>query len=137
MTPQRHAHRLHHTHTGRLHEQVATHPDAQTTVLQRWLRRWRGVETETRRPLSEQRRLLAIRRLIVIDLGPHSASFTRRDHRLYASLIGAPTLSVLQHLRFELFDLLCRQIGEGAATVRLHEVDVWLSPLASVGGKQN
>lgn len=137
MTPQRHAHRLHHTHNGRLHEQVATQPDAQTTVLQRWLRRWRGAETEPRRPLSEQRRLLAIRRLIVIDLAPHSASFTRRDHRLYTSLIGAPSLSVLQQMRFELFDLLCRQIGEGAATVRLHEVDVWLSPQGSGSGKQN
>lgn len=129
MTPQRNAHRPHHAHAGRLmHDPDSPHPQDSPSMLRRWIRRWRGTEPEARRPLSEQRRLLAIRRLIVVDLGPHSASLTQRDHRLYARLISAPNLSDLQRLRFELFDLLCRQIGEGAATVRLHEIDVWLSP---------
>lgn len=130
MTVQRHAHRLHHTHVGRLHEPTEQRVPSSPSLLQRWVRRWRGPETEERRPLCELRRLLAIRRLIVIDLGPHSASFSQRDHRLYACLISAPSLTALQRLRFELFDLLCRQIGEGAATVRLHEIDIWLSQRA-------
>lgn len=128
MIAQRHAHRLHHTHVGRLQGPPAQLAQPTPSILQRWMRRWRSPQPEERRPMSEQRRLLAIRRLIVIDLGPHSASFSQRDHRLYACLMRAPSLTVLQHLRFELFDLLCRQIGEGAATVRLHEIDIWLSP---------
>lgn len=133
MTTERHAHRLRHTQVSRLHEATTQHNPSMPAILQRWMRRWRAgeePEPEARRPLCEQRRLLAIRRLVVTDLGPHSASFTQRDQRLYSCLISAPNLMVLQRLRFELFDLLCRQIGEGAATVRLHEIDVWLSSRA-------
>jgi hypothetical protein len=133
MTPQRNAHRPNHArahaHAGHpTHEDASPPPQIAPSILRRWMRRWRGAEPEPRRPLSEQRRLLAIRRLIVVDLGPHSATLTQRDHRLYARLISAPNLSDLHRLRFDLFDLLCRQIGEGAATVRLHEIDIWLSP---------
>lgn len=130
MTAQRHAHRLHHTHVGRLHVPNEQRAQSSPSLLQRWMRRWRGPEAEERPPMCEHRRLLAIRRLIVIDLGPHSTSFSQRDHRLYACLIRAPSLTELRRFRFELFDLLCRQIGEGAATVRLHEIDVWLSQRA-------
>lgn len=131
MTPHRHAHRPHHVHTEHLpYTPGAQHAEERPSMLQRWIRRWRGPEAHTRRHLSEQRRLLAIRRLIIVDLRSHSASFTQRDLRLYACLIGATDLLAVHRLRFELIDLLCRQIGEGAATVRLHEIDAWLSPRA-------
>jgi hypothetical protein len=108
-----------------LHEE-----ESSPSMLQRWVRRWSGAEGGSRRSLSDQRRLLAIRRLVITDLEHHSATFSRRDLRLYLCLISAPSLLIVQRLRFDLFDLLCRQIGEGAATVRLQEIDTWLSPRA-------
>lgn len=139
MNPQRRIHRHHHHHasdgqTLELLERVAhevheTHEaQASSSMFQRWMRRWSGIERGGRRSLSEQRRLLAIRRLIAIDLEPHSKGLSQRDLRLYLGLVSAPSLTIVQRLRFDLFDLLCRQIGEGPATVRLHEIDTWLSP---------
>ncbi len=103
--------------------------DDDTSVFERWMRRWirpQRTELETRGPLSEQRRVMAVRRLIATDLSPHSAEFSSRDMRLYLCLTSAPALGTLVRLRFDLFDLLCRYIGEGTATARLHEIDTWL-----------
>jgi hypothetical protein len=124
----RHAHRPHHGPAALLHERIVHETETSPSMLQRWMRRWSGAERGNRRSLSDQRRLLAIRRLVITDLEHHSAAFSQRDLRLYLCLIGAPSLAIVQRLRFDLFDLLCRQIGEGAATVRLHEIDAWLSP---------
>lgn len=132
MNPLRPVHRPHHAPAVRLHERIAHESvlheeEASPSMLQRLMRRWSSAEREGRRTLSEQRRLQAIRRLVIIDLQRHSSAFTQRDLRLYLCLVSAPSLAIIQRLRFDLFDLLCRQIGEGAATVRLHEIDVWLS----------
>ncbi len=127
MNPQRQTHRPHHAPAHRPRGNAVQEAEPSASTLQRWMRRWSDAGRGLRRPLNEQRRLLAIRRLVIIDLEHHSAAFTRRDLRLYLCLISAPSLATVQRLRFDLFDLLCRQIGEGAATVRLHEIDAWLT----------
>jgi hypothetical protein len=127
----------HHPHRARrpaallAGEPVTVQLDDPGSIFERWMRRWTGpvrTESSARGPLSERRRLLAVRRLIATDLSPHSAEFSRRDTRLYLCLVSASTLASLTLLRFDLFDLLCRYIGEGAATARLHEIDAWLTP---------
>lgn len=134
MTRPRRPHHAPHAHACLAEESIALElhslheAQVSTSAFQRWMRRWIGVERGGRRSMSEQRRLLAIRRLIGVDLEPHSGSFNQRDQRLYLGLLHAPSLAIVRRLRFDLFDLLCRQIGEGAATVRLQEIDTWLSP---------
>lgn len=101
--------------------------DGPSSVVGHWLKRWLNQERHPRGSLSELRRLQAIRRLITTDLAPHSPALSIRDQRLYTCLTGTESLHTVRQLRFELFDLLCRRLGEGAAVVRLKEIDAWLA----------
>ncbi|MFP8833757.1 hypothetical protein ACLIJR_05750 [Hydrogenophaga sp. XSHU_21] len=111
-----------HSHQGSL-----SRLDGPPSVVGRWFKRWLAQERPPHGSLSELRRLQAIRRLIATDLAAHLQALSGRDQRLYACLTGTDSLHTVRHLRFELFDLLCRRLGEGAAVVRLKEIDAWLA----------
>lgn len=124
-------HRTQRSAAQRLGDPITVQLDDPASIFDRWMRRWSGrprAGSAAQAPLDEHGRLLALRRLIEADLAPHSPRFSRRDTRLYLCLISASTLAGITRLRFDLFDLLCRYIGEGSATARLHEVDAWLTP---------
>ncbi|MBX3611495.1 MAG: hypothetical protein KF871_16500 [Hydrogenophaga sp.] len=92
------------------------------------MKRWFGHERRPRTSQSEHLRVLAIRRLVASDLDPHRHQLSQRDTRLYQCLTSTSSLETVRHLRFDLFDLLCRRMGEGIAVVRIKEIDAWLSP---------
>lgn len=76
--------------------------------------------------LSEAERLAALQRFLAAEFQGRWERMSRRDQHLCRMFLSATSLKPLRHLRFECFDLMCRQLGEGAARARQPQIDGWL-----------
>jgi hypothetical protein len=100
------------------------------SVLSR-LAQWLGSALQVRSgtpSLSEADRLAAVQGYLSREFRGCWDRMSPRDQHLYRMLVRAPSIRLVQALRFECFDLMCRLLGEGAARERQPQIDGWLMP---------
>lgn len=77
--------------------------------------------------LPERDRLQALRDFLAQEFEDSWIGMSGRDRQLYHRLTQSESMDTLRRLRFECFDLMCRQLGEGVARAHQTRIDAWLT----------
>ena len=95
--------------------------------FQQWLRKLTNRDSLAGRQVADEFKLAGLKRHMTGNLNLRFIDMSHRDVKIFLRVLSAADVVTIRAMRFEYFDLMCRQQGEAMAACRLREFDALLN----------